>query len=245
MGSPAFSTRAPEILNSGGTVSFSLPIMNIGTGTASNVYFTEIRLGSATLIDPSGLPAFAGTAAKASPIFANARFSGSGLTLGQPHLIAVQGTYEFEGATYGFQVNRFVVIPPPVAPPVSFLDAQIRVEEASGVWSYTLSNDEAGDSPNFINAFSLNVVAPVTVANTPIGWQTKTDGASFVLWYAEDTVAPYPHHIAPGVSLVGFSIQSRRTKSEPTGFALTAWNHQTNKAGLVRLGSILSPSRTA
>jgi hypothetical protein len=150
-----------------------------------------------------------------------------------------------EGVTYGFQVNRFIVIPGPVVPPVGLLKAQIDVKESSGVWSYTLLNDESGDSPNFINAFSLDIVAPVSVSGTPVGWQLKTDGASYVLWYAEDTQPPYPHQVAPGASLVGFSIQSEKKRSEPTGFAITAWNHQTNKAGLVKLGAVLSPSRVA
>jgi hypothetical protein len=241
---PSFSTRAPQVLNSDGSVSFSLPILNTGSAAASNIYITEISLGSATRLDPADLPIFAGTLPIKSTILVNGRFSSAGLTAAQTFRITVQATYELEGLTYGFQVNRFAVIPAAVPPPVSFLNAQINVEEGSGVWSYKILNDEVGDSPNFINAFTLDVVAPVTVTGTPAGWKPNTDGASFVLWYAEDTQPPYPHQIAPGTFLSGFAIQSGKKSSEPTGFAVTAWNHRTNKAGLVKLGAVLSPSRT-
>lgn len=239
--SPRFSTGTPDVLNSENRVSFALPLLNIGTGTAANVQVTSITLGSATLLSPP-LPVFLGDLGADNAVSANARFSGSGLTVGSRYLVTVRGTYESGGATFGFTVNRYIVIPSPIEAPVSLLKARAEVAASSGVWSYSLFNDESPDSPQFINAFSLDIVAPVTVIGTPEGWEVLTDNASFVLWFAADQKLPYPHHIAPGMSLGGFSIQSSRVNSEPTGFSITAWDHQNDQAGLVSLDAILSPS---
>lgn len=241
---PRFATGTPDVLNSENRVSFALPLLNIGTGTAANVQITSITLGAATRLSPP-LPVFLGDLGVDNAVSANARFNGSGLTVGGRYLITVRGTYQSGGATFGFTVNRYIVIPPPVEPPVRLLKARVEVAAAAGVWSYTLFNDEAPDSSQFINAFSLDIVAPVTVTGTPEGWDVLTDNASFVLWFATDQEAPYPQHIAPGASLGGFVIQSPRINSETTGVSITSWDHQNDQAGLVALDASLSPSRAS
>jgi hypothetical protein len=192
---------------------------------------------------PASLPVFAGTLQAPGLILANASFSRQQLTVGSTYLITVQGTYQLQGLTYAFQVNRFIVIPAPTAPLTTLLQARVDVSTATGVWSYTVTNDEASGSPNFINAFSLDIAAPVSVNGTPPGWQVSTDNLSYVLWYAPDQF-PFPNHIAPGANLSGFAIQGASMASESTGFAVTAWNHQTDRAGLVVFGSALSPLRS-
>ena len=135
------------------------------------------------------------------------------------------------------------VLPAPTTAPVTLLQAHVDVAVGSGFWSYTVVNDELGSSSEFISGLSLDIAAPSTVTSTPPGWQVLTDGASYVMWYAADEQAPYPNHIAPGASLSGFAIKSASTSSESTGFALTAWNHQTNAASLVTFSAVLSPLR--
>ena len=239
---PRFSTGTPDVLNSENRISVTLPLLNIGTGAATNVRVTSITLGSATRLSPP-LPLFLGDMGVDNTESVYGRFSINGLAVGSRHLMTVRGTYQSDGATFGFTVNRYIVIPSPVEPPVRMLKARASVAAASGVWSYTLFNDEAPGSQQFINAFSLDIVAPVNVTGTPTGWQMVTDNASFVLWFAADQQPPYPHHIVPGASLGGFAIQSSRSSSEATGFSITAWDHQNDEAGLVSLDAVLSPSR--
>jgi hypothetical protein len=234
------STMEPQILNSGNVVSFSLPILNTGSVAGTNVFITKMGLGTATRVGP-GAPVFAGTLGVDNLIFANGAFSADALPVGSTAMITIDGTYQAQRVTYGFQVNRFITIPPPAAPPITPLQAQVSAVSAGTTWSYTISNNEPASSPQQVSAFSLDIVAPVTVKSTPPGWQALTDGASYVLWYANDN----PNHVRPGASLTGFFIQSPRMGSESTGFALAAWNHQSNQAGLVTLGAALSPSRTA
>lgn len=240
---PVFSTRTPELLNTGTTFSFSLPILNSGSGAAASIFITNIQLSSATRVEPAGFPVFAGQFGPGNVILASASFNSQNLRAGDTHLITVQGTYQSGVATFGFQVNRFVAIPAPTSAPVALLQAHVAVSAAAGLWAYTVANNEAGGSPNYINAFSLDIAAPISVLGTPPGWQNLTNNSSYILWYAADQQEPYPNHIAPGASLAGFTIQSASKASESTGFSITAWNHQTNQAGLVRSGTVFSPRR--
>jgi hypothetical protein len=236
---PRFSTGTPDVINTAGNLSFSLPLINSGTEAAANLWLTDMTLNLATRLIPAGLPVFLGNLAVDNIVPVNGRFHGHGLLVGGRYLITVRGTYEFGGVTYGFNVNHDIIVPPPVASPIKFLNARVDVAVAPGVWSYQLFNDEASDSPQFINSFSLDVVAPVIVTGRPRGWADRTDNASYVLYSATDQ----QHRIAPGASLGGFEIQSSSGSSESTGFSVTAWNHQTDQAGLVVLGAVLSPSR--
>jgi hypothetical protein len=241
---PRFSTIAPDILHSENRVAFSLSLLNIGDGAAENLKVTGVTLGSALRLFPIAFPVFMGNLGASNSIPINASFASSGLSVGGKYLITVRGTYESGGATFGFTVNRPIVIPASVPLPLQLLKAHVQVSTQPGVWSYTLFNDEPLDSPLFIATFSLGIVAPVSVIGTPDGWSFLTDNATSVLWYATDAALPYPHHIAPGTSLAGFTIQSARTASEATGFVLTGWDHQANQAKLSRPGSVLSPSRS-
>ncbi len=140
--------------------------------------------------------------------------------------------------------SESIAVLPPTQLPIALLKARVKVAVAAGIWTYTIFNDEPLSSQQFVAAFSLDVVAPVTVTGVPPGWEVETDNVSYVLWTASDLQLPYPHHIAPGGSLGGFQIQSPRKDSESTAYIVTAWNHQTDNAGLVSPGLILSPAMT-
>jgi hypothetical protein len=240
---PRFSTVEPGLLNSDGELTVSLPILNIGTADASNIRVTSISLGSAVRLSPQGLPLFVGNLGTHNTTSIAARFSLSGLSVGGRYLMMVQGTYETNNATYGFAVNRYIVVPPPSPPPVVFLKAHVDVAVEPGIWTYTIFNNEPADSPQFVATFSIEVVAPFTVTGVPEGWEMETDNVSYVLWVAADQQLPYPHQIAPGGSLGGFQIQSSSSGSESTAYVVTAWNHVSDQAGLVSPDVVLSPSR--
>lgn len=245
LSSPHFSTGRPLILNSDSEITVSMPITNIGPGAAANVRVTDIILGTAARVSPPGFPVFLAASLPAHNFASvSPRFSASQLVVGGKYLITVRGTYETGSATYGFAVNRYILVPTPSPPPVASVRAHVGVSATREVWTYTIFNDEPQTSQQFIAAFSLDVVAPATVTRTPRGWVALTDNASYVLWYANDQQPPYPHHIAPGGSLGGFQIQSPRSGSESTAYIVTAWDHQANKAGLVFPDLVLSPSRT-
>lgn len=240
---PRFSTWTPGVLNNENELTVSLPILNIGDSAAANVRVTGITLGSATRLSPAGLPIFIGDLGEYGTDSVAARFDASGLAVGGKYLFTIQGTYESGGATYGFAVNRYIVVPTPSHPEVVWLRARVEVAVEPGIWTYTIFNDEPPDNPQFITTISLDVVAPVTVTGVPEGWEVETDNATYVLWYATDLQLPYPHHIAPGRFLGGFQIQSQRRESESTAYVVTGWNHQSDEAGLVSPDVVLSPSR--
>jgi hypothetical protein len=242
---PRFNTASPGVLSSenANELTVSLPILNIGTADAANMTVTNITLGSAGRLSPAGLPWFIGDLGVGGSVSVTARFDSSGLIVGGRYLMTVQGTYEADNATFGFAVNRFIVIPAVSPPDVLYLKAHVTVSTESGTWSYSIFNDEALKSSQFIAAFSLDVVTPFAVTGTPTGWQVETDNLSYVLWFAADEQLPYKHHIPPGESLEGFQIQSTSNGSESTAYIVTAWDHQSNDAGLVSPDVVLSPSR--
>ena len=241
---PSFSTRTPVILNSGNVLLVAIPVLNSGNASANNLIITDITMGSVPRVQPA-LPLPLGTLAKGNSTAVNARFSNNGLTAGSRYLVTVRGTYEAGNVTLGFSLNRTIVVPALVAPPVPFLVAhmQVTVDEVLSTWSYTVFNDEPSGSQRFVNAISLDMAAPFTVT-APAGWAVNTDNFFYVLWYATDQQLPYPHQIAPGASLGGFQIQSPRRNSEGRAFSITSWNHQSDQADLVALGTALTPSRT-
>jgi hypothetical protein len=240
--SAIFSSFNPTVRNSGVEVSISLPIGNTGSTPAPGVFVTGISFGSAARISPAGFPVFLGDLAVSNNVSVDARFSSTGLVIGNRYLMTVRGVYGSGAVILAFTVNRFIVVPAVSAPPVTFLQATAEVSITPNTWTYTLYNDEPATSTLYIGAFSLDLVAPVTIANTPDGWSADTDNRSYVLWYAADQQLPYPHQVSPGGSLGGFQLQSVATRSESTRYALASWDHQSNGASLVSFDYVLSPS---
>jgi hypothetical protein len=252
---PPFSLGTPSVINTTDGLSVALPLNNRGTEALTNLWATDIALDNTTRLIPAELPRFLGTLGVDNTVSVNARFNSEGLAVGGEYVITVDGTYHFEDqeTTYYFSVQHRLVVPPVVKPPIKLLNARVtatitpgreytdpnRPVAMPGVWLYELFNDEAPDSSQWINTFSLDIVAPINVSGTPEGWEVQTNKASYILWYATDQ----RYRVAPGKSLRGFKVQSASKTSEATGFAVTAWDQQTDQAGLVALGTALSPSR--
>src|ERR1700722_10807444 len=125
------------------------------------------------------------------------------------------------------------------------LIADVAEETVGTVWSYTLFNNEPANSPNFISSFSLAVNAPITIIDTPAGWDFSTDGATFVFWFNTDVALPYPNDVAPGMSLAGFSLISPGSSSQLLSYGLSGWGHAADQPGPTTGGSVFAPSTSA
>ncbi len=114
----------------------------------------------------------------------------------------------------------------------SALDAAVTVDlTQAGTWSYTVINAEPPGSPNYIFTFLVDIDAPVVVTSIPEGWGVDTNNTTFVIWFNTDAALPYPHDIAPGSSLGGFSISSPDALSSLQFSTLASWDHAQDQPG--------------
>lgn len=114
--SPVFITQTPTIGNSGHTFFIFLPVANIGTGAATNMQLTSVALtflGSTAGVTttPADFPFLTGSGHLAPTGLRklDLEFDNSNLINGNNYLLTVRGTYEANGKTLGFALNRFVV----------------------------------------------------------------------------------------------------------------------------------------
>ena len=108
-----------------------------------------------------------------------------------------------------------------------------------GSWMYTLNNNEASTSDNWLTSFYLPINAPVSNVTSPINWTVDTDGASYVLWSDPESY-PYPDDVAPGASLSGFSFISQSLGGNVLS-TVSSWNHASDNAGPTVDLQVLSP----
>jgi hypothetical protein len=243
MPTPTFSTGTPDILNTENGLSVSLPLLNTGPGSATQVLITDILLGTTSRSSPAYLPKLAGDLPVDSAIIVSTTFPATNaFEIGKNYLLSVRCTYVSAGSTHGLNLNRYILVPPKVQPLYPVLAAHAEGVADAGTWAYTVFNDEVGSSPLFVNALALDIAAPLLSASAPQGWSVDTDNETYVLWYATDEQSPYPNHIAPGSSLNGFEIRSQSRKSESKNLTITSWNHETDDAGLAVIGDSLAPT---
>jgi hypothetical protein len=121
------------------------------------------------------------------------------------------------------------------------LASHAQVTTNQNNWFYTLFNDEATGSSNYVTSFALNINAPIAVVNAPAGWDFQTDNLSYVYWFNTDPGLPYPHDIVPGASLSGFTFQST-SSSTLSDYILAGWDHAVDAPGPSVTAQILSPS---
>jgi hypothetical protein len=106
-----FVTGKPGIAQISSTLMISLPIINNGSLTATNVMVTGVTLRTAPLLSPTTFPVSLGTIAGGASVAFQANFNAASLTVDTSYLLTVSGIYQVGSATAGFQINRFIVLP--------------------------------------------------------------------------------------------------------------------------------------
>ncbi len=107
-----FVTGKPGLSQIGSTLMIALPIANNGGVDATSVMVTGATLRTVPLVSPVTFPVALGTIAPAGSATFEVSFNSSSLTVNTSYLLIVNGTYQVGGATAGFQLNRFLVLPP-------------------------------------------------------------------------------------------------------------------------------------
>lgn len=125
------------------------------------------------------------------------------------------------------------------------LAAHIDASQIGNNWSYTLTNNEAASSPYFLSDFNLSVGAPFEDVTAPVGWSYTTDNSSYIYWFNTDAQLPYPHDVAPGAHLDGFSFTSSVAGSQLSSYGLSSWDHSQDAPGTTAVGMILTPRSPA
>jgi PEP-CTERM motif-containing protein len=116
-----------------------------------------------------------------------------------------------------------------------------EVAQTGSAFRYTIFNDEPTTSSLYISAFHLTADAPFTVTSMPVGWDFFTDNSTYIDWFNTDPELPYPHDVAPGNSLDGFTFLSTVTTTALQPFAANSWNHATDEGGPVFQGQVPAP----
>lgn len=123
--------------------------------------------------------------------------------------------------------------------------------DQNGVWDYTVRNDEPTGSDLYISTFAVTLGSPVLVYSGPSGWAPSTDYTTYVLWFNTDATLPYPHDIAPGESLSGFTVGGPSPFTPAMSAQAGSWNHALDELGplsdpaKVQLASVPEPSSLA
>jgi hypothetical protein len=237
--SPQFSTGTPSVRHFDGAIRMSMPLINIGTGTATSVTVDQITLNNVPAIG-TFLPRMIGTLGQGNIGAVRARFASSPFAVGGRYILRVRGRYRSNGVLAGFIVNRTIAVPPQTVAPIELLRGRVDHLFGGGMWEYTIFNDEPIASPHSIVAFSLDIVAPVNVTGTPVGWQVIATDHS-LLWHVADLTGGY--ELRPGAFTGGFALTSNRLQSEGTAFSLSAWNYASGEAGPAAFGATASPAR--
>jgi hypothetical protein len=111
-----FVTGVPGLSSEGSTTLHSaLPIQNNGTVAAQNVQITSIQLHGGARVAPA-LPASLGSIAPGGLAVLLADFTGGSFVPGGRYLLTLSGTYIVGGTTYGFSLNRALIVPAAAGP---------------------------------------------------------------------------------------------------------------------------------
>jgi hypothetical protein len=111
---PFFSLGAESSLNSAGKLTIVLPL---GNGGSSEAF--AVTISGATLTGQgqtaSALPIHVGPLLPNQEVALTLTFAASANLVGTKQLLTVRGTYQSNGTSLGFAVNRFITIPNPLA----------------------------------------------------------------------------------------------------------------------------------
>jgi len=65
---------------------------------------------------------------------------------------------------------------------------------------------------------------------------------NYVSWQNTDPALPYPHDIAPGTSLSGFSFSTSASGSAQSTISINSIDHSVDNLGPSYLGNVLAPA---
>ncbi len=122
--------------------------------------------------------------------------------------------------------------------------AHLTFTQSGSTFTYTLFNDEPLASPNFISLFHLEIDAPVSIIETPAGWDYATDDVTYIDWFSTSFESPYEYDLAPGASFT-FVIESAEEATEFLPFSASAWDHVVDTSGPSYTDFVLAPSGQA
>ena len=107
------SSKQPGIgLEDPETLLIALPLINNGSGDASNVEITSIKLQFATLASPATLPQKLGNLPAKRSVIVESTFSSKRFIRYQSRVLEVSGNFVNDGRTLPFSIRRSIVLPP-------------------------------------------------------------------------------------------------------------------------------------
>lgn len=110
-GTVHFQTNIPGLFNQSGTLQIALPLLNVGDSNAENVTVSTASLNKSNALSID-TPALGEIQPNQQAIF-EAKFNSGLLSPNTNYLLTVKGSYQIAGRTYGYAVNRQIVLPSP------------------------------------------------------------------------------------------------------------------------------------
>jgi len=99
-----------------------------------------------------------------------------------------------------------------------------------GDWTYTITNEQAAGSPDYISEFDVAISAPIQVTALPTGWTYQIgvcQGVTCIQFGSLDS----SDDLAPGGTLSGFTISSPGAVDVLANAVAYSWDHNTDQPG--------------
>ncbi len=120
------------------------------------------------------------------------------------------------------------------------LAARVVADQQGNRFTYTLVNDEAEGSQQYVTVWGIRPHATFSVISMPEGWHCETDNTTYMDCANTDAALPYPHDAPPGASL-RFVIESEVETAQPGSFTIVAWDHEKDTNGMAVHGHTPAP----
>lgn len=209
--------RGVDLVDSTGLLS-ALRIANTGTATAENLQVSTLTLTDGSLVFPT-LPHGLSSVAPDAGVVLDAEFSGQFEPL-ETHTLAAEGTYEAAGATFCFELDSTLEIPPAAPGSATTGTASVEPQTISGA-------PFATHPPQFTDAVNPPLWIVPTAPPVPVDpTDTDTGDTPIPSVLASATADPFAFQANNTASVVfeantgginGGSTASTSTTAEPSG----------------------------
>jgi len=115
-------------------------------------------------------------------------------------------------------------------------------DSSSNTYTFSITNQELVGSPNFLSGFTLTPTVPYAVLGTPNGWSVS-DFDGVIFWFNQE-LWPYPHDVAPGLSLSSFVIHTTIPLSGLISYEISSWDHVADTFGPTTSSVVVVPEPT-